>query len=46
MSTVKEPPAVAFDFSSQEFKQNPLPTLARMRELGPVIRYRPGRGQQ
>ena len=27
-----------FDLSSQEFKQNPFPTLARMREEGPLIR--------
>jgi cytochrome P450 len=40
MSTVKEPPAVRFDLTSQAFKQNPFPTLARMRELGPVIRVR------
>jgi cytochrome P450 len=38
MSSVKEPPAVQFDLLSQAFKQNPFPTLARMRELGPVIR--------
>jgi cytochrome P450 len=30
--------AVHFDLSSQEFKQNPFPTLARMREAGPLIR--------
>jgi cytochrome P450 len=36
----KEPPAVAIDLTSQGFKRDPFPTLARMRELGPVIRVR------
>ena len=27
-----------FDVTSQEFKENPFPTLARMREAGPVVR--------
>jgi cytochrome P450 len=36
----REPPAVEFDLRSQAFKRNPFPTLARMRELGPVIRTR------
>jgi cytochrome P450 len=40
MNIAKEPPAVQFDLTSQTFKQNPYPTLARMRELGPVIRVR------
>ena len=40
MSSVKEPPVVRFDLTSQAFKQNPFPTLARMRELGPLIRLR------
>src|SRR5262245_25005314 len=40
MSIVKEPPAIAIDLTSQEFKRNPFPTLARMREMGPVIRMR------
>jgi len=40
MITAKEPPAVQFDLLSQAFKENPFPTLARMRELGPVIRVR------
>src|SRR5262249_49864521 len=40
MSIVKEPPAAHFDLTTQAFKQNPFPTLARMRELGPVIRVR------
>ncbi len=40
MATVKEPPAAEFDLYSQALKQNPFPTLARMRELGPVIRVR------
>ena len=35
-----DPPVLGFDLSSQAFKQNPFPTLARMRELGPVIRVR------
>jgi len=37
---VSSPPAVQFDLTSQAFKQNPFPTLERMRELGPVIRIR------
>jgi cytochrome P450 len=40
MNTVHEPTATRFDLSSQAFKQDPFPTLARMRELGPVIRAR------
>lgn len=40
MPTTKEPPAAEFDLTSQAFKNNPFPTLARMRELGPVIRAR------
>jgi cytochrome P450 len=40
MSSVKEPPAVRIDLTSQAYKQNPFPTLARMRELGPLIRIR------
>ena len=40
MSIVPEPPAVEIDLTSQAFKQDPFPTLARMRELGPVIRVR------
>jgi cytochrome P450 len=38
VSSTREPPAVRFDLCSQAFKQNPFPTLARMREQGPVIR--------
>src|SRR5262245_19836658 len=40
MSIVQEPPAIEIDLPSQAFKQDPFPTLARMRELGPVIRVR------
>jgi len=40
MSSVKEPPAHRFDLTSQAFKQNPFPTLAKMREAGPVVRVR------
>ncbi|MEX2121348.1 MAG: cytochrome P450 [Pirellulales bacterium] len=40
MSIASEPPALEFDLCSQAFKQNPFPTLAAMRELGPVIRVR------
>jgi cytochrome P450 len=40
MSMVKESPAVEFDLTSQAFKRDPFPTLARMRELGPVLRVR------
>lgn len=39
MST-QEPPLARLDLNSQAFKQDPFPTLARMRELGPVIRIR------
>jgi cytochrome P450 len=38
--TPPEPPIVRLDLSSQAFKQDPFPTLARMRQLGPVIRAR------
>jgi cytochrome P450 len=40
MSIVKEPCAIAFDLTSQAFKREPFPTLARIREQGPVIRVR------
>jgi cytochrome P450 len=40
MSVVQEPPVIEIDLTSQAFKQDPFPTLARMRELGPVIRVR------
>ena len=33
-------PVLRADLSSQAFKRDPFPTLARMRELGPVIRAR------
>jgi cytochrome P450 len=33
-------PALRFDLTSQAFKHNPLPTLTRMRQAGPVIRVR------
>src|SRR5215468_5862808 len=38
--TTADPPVVHFDLSSQAFKRDPFPTLARMRECGPVIRMR------
>jgi cytochrome P450 len=38
--STQKPPAAPFDFCSQTFKRDPLPTLVRMRELGPVIRTR------
>jgi cytochrome P450 len=40
MSIAAESPAIAVDLTSQAFKENPFPTLARMREAGPVIRIR------
>lgn len=40
MSSAKEPPAVPIDLTSRAFKENPFPTLARIREAGPVIRIR------
>jgi len=40
MTSTQEPLAQAIDIGSQAFKQNPFPTLTRMRELGPVIRVR------
>src|SRR5262245_49829579 len=33
-------PVLRFDLTSQAFKQDPVPTLARMREAGPLIRAR------
>jgi cytochrome P450 len=39
-SAVRNPAAMRFDLTSQEFKASPLPTLARMREAGPLIRVR------
>ena len=32
------PPVAEFDLCSQEFKQDPFPTLAKMRGLGPLVR--------
>ena len=40
MTTLAEPPAIDIDLSTPKFKQHPFPTLARMRELGPVVRIR------
>jgi len=37
---VQNPAAMRFDLTSQAFKANPFPTLARMREAGQVIRVR------
>lgn len=34
------PPVVPFDLCSQAFKQDPFPTLAKLREQGPLIRVR------
>jgi hypothetical protein len=34
------PPVAEFDLCSQEFKQDPFPTLAKMRGLGPLVRTR------
>lgn len=33
-----DPMTYRFDITSQEFKSNPFPTLAQMREAGPVVR--------
>jgi cytochrome P450 len=38
--TTQEPPLVSLDLTSQAFKQNPFPTLARLRAAGPLIRIR------
>ena len=38
--TMSDPPPLRIDLSSQAYKQDPFPTLARMRQLGPVIRTR------
>jgi cytochrome P450 len=35
-----EPPVVQVDLQSQAFKENPFPTLARLRAHGPLIRVR------
>jgi cytochrome P450 len=35
-----EPPLLKLDLTSQAFKQNPFPTLARLREAGPLVRVR------
>ena len=35
-----DPPAVPVDLSAQSFKQDPFPTWARLRQLGPLIRAR------
>jgi len=40
MSIANEPAAVDFDLRSPEFKRNPFPELARLRQAGPVIRVR------
>ncbi|MCI0681643.1 MAG: cytochrome P450 [Gemmataceae bacterium] len=39
-TTATEPVALQFDLLSQAFKENPFPTLARLRAAGPVIRVR------
>jgi cytochrome P450 len=38
--SIQEPPLVQFDPQSQAFKQDPFPTLARLRESGPLVRIR------
>jgi cytochrome P450 len=40
LKSAQDRPCVRVDLSSQAFKENPFPTLANMRELGPVIRVR------
>jgi cytochrome P450 len=35
-----EPPLLQLDLTSQAFKQNPFPTLARLRAAGPLVRIR------
>jgi cytochrome P450 len=40
MGSTREPPTAPFDLCSQAFKQNPFATLARLRDLGPVVRVR------
>ena len=39
-NTSTDSPVLRFDLGSQAFKQDPFPTLARMRQLGPLIRAR------
>jgi cytochrome P450 len=40
MNDAGQSPALQFDLISQTFKENPFPTLTKMRERGPVIRVR------
>jgi cytochrome P450 len=40
MPNIAEPPALAIDFASQAFKENPFPALARLRAAGPLVRVR------
>ncbi len=40
MTTAAEPSALAIDFTSPHFKENPFSALAAMRDAGPVIRMR------
>jgi cytochrome P450 len=40
MTITAESPAIAIDLASAAFKENPFPTLAEMRNAGPVIRVR------
>lgn len=40
MNSTREPPAVEVDLLSQAYKRNPFPTLARLRDAGPLVRIR------
>jgi cytochrome P450 len=40
MAVIHEPPTLPLDLTSQAFKRNPWPTLARLLEAGPVLRVR------
>jgi cytochrome P450 len=40
MSRAAEPPTADLDLQSQAYKQNPFPTLSRLRDLGPIVRVR------
>ncbi|MEO6808057.1 MAG: hypothetical protein ABI353_02965, partial [Isosphaeraceae bacterium] len=40
IKTKFDPPIIPFDLRAQAFKQDPFPTLARIREQGPLIRVR------
>jgi cytochrome P450 len=40
LKTEPEAPVLHFDWTSQAFKRNPFPTLAKLREAGPLVRVR------